>query len=297
MMIKIKTFIRRSLNRLLNRQRPSSYPYISGDSFRTLAQHIYDESMDFDPLNVSKGDIIFVRTNFLKDFSTKINPQIRNPYILISHNEDMGLDEEMKSLADDSKVIHWFAKNLLFEHSKITPIPIGIDSRVGDKKNIIINSINKYANEKNKITKIFYSFWIRTNFKKRVPILEKVKKIPLAETLTEIEKESISKEDYLEKISKYKFIISPPGNGIDCHRTWETLYLKSVPIVEESIPTNYWKRIGIPLFVIKDWGELKHMTKERLEQIYTELSSKPECRALWMDYWIEQIKKYQNDYR
>ncbi|MFA6226882.1 MAG: hypothetical protein WC631_00135 [Candidatus Paceibacterota bacterium] len=296
MLLELKTKVRRYLNKALKTQRPTSYPYISGDSFRNLAQHIFDESMDFDPKDVSRGDIIFVRTNFLKEFSSKINPLIDNPYILISHNEDMGVSEEMKSLADDNKVIHWFAENLLFEHKKITPIPIGIDSRIGDKKNIIINSIKKYSDEKNKITRLFYSFWVRTNFKKRIPILEEVKKINLADTLSEIEKETISKEDYLKKISKYKFIISPPGNGLDCHRTWETIYLKSIPIVEASIPTEYWKSIGIPLMVIEKWDKLKDVTEKEFEQIFVELSSKTACPALRMDYWVEQIRKYKDDY-
>lgn len=289
--------IRRFLNKILNTHRPSSYPYISSDSFRNLAQHIYDEALDFDPKNVRTGDIIFVRTNFLKDFVAKTNHLIDNPYILISHNEDMGLGEEMKFLADDSKVIHWFAENLLFEHKKITPIPIGIYSRVDDKKNVGIESIKKYADKKDKLNRIFYSFWVRTNFKKRIPILEEVKKITLADTLTEEEKEEILKEDYLKKISGYKFVISPPGNGLDCHRTWEVLYLKSIPIVEESVPTNYWKKLGIPLLVISNWSELKNLSVSDIEKDYNELSNQMNCPALFMDYWIAEIKKYQNDYR
>lgn len=297
MILKIKTFIRRRLNRLLKTQRVSSYPFITSDGLRCLAQHIYDESMDFNPKNVSKGDIIFVRTNFLKYFFDKVNPKIINPYILISHNEDMGLDESFKDNADDKKIIHWFAKNLLFEHPKITPIPIGIYGRRDDPKNIEIESIKKYRDEKNKLTRFFYSFWVRTNYKKRVPILEECKKIALTDTLTEVEKENISKEDYLRKISKYKFIISPPGNGLDCHRTWEALYLKSVPVVEESVPTNYWEKIGIPLMTISNWSKLKDISEKELEKEYADLYAKMDSPALYMDYWINQIQKYKNDYR
>ncbi len=30
---------------------------------------------------------------------------------------------------------------------------------------------------------------------------------------------------------QYSFWLSPRGNGIDCHRTWEALYLDVIPIV------------------------------------------------------------------
>ena len=31
---------------------------------------------------------------------------------------------------------------------------------------------------------------------------------------------------------KYRFGVSPRGNGLDCHRTWEMLYFGMIPIVE-----------------------------------------------------------------
>ena len=37
--------------------------------------------------------------------------------------------------------------------------------------------------------------------------------------------------NYRKKLVKSYFVISPPGNGFDCHRTWEALYFKTVPVV------------------------------------------------------------------
>jgi hypothetical protein len=28
-------------------------------------------------------------------------------------------------------------------------------------------------------------------------------------------------------------MLSPPGNGIDCHRTWEILYLRRIPVLKK----------------------------------------------------------------
>ena len=34
----------------------------------------------------------------------------------------------------------------------------------------------------------------------------------------------------------FAFVASPSGNGLDCHRTWEALLLRSIPIVK--VQTN-----------------------------------------------------------
>jgi len=59
-------------------------------------------------------------------------------------------------------------------------------------------------------------------------------------------------EEYLDTISKSLFVISPPGNGVDCHRIWECLSLKqylSLKIMNVSININtylfYSLKIGM----------------------------------------------------
>ncbi len=52
-----------------NKPRPSSNPHISGDTFRSISQHIIDETYQkFDPKNVQPGDVVFVQFEFMKQF-------------------------------------------------------------------------------------------------------------------------------------------------------------------------------------------------------------------------------------
>ena len=39
-------------------------------------------------------------------------------------------------------------------------------------------------------------------------------------------------DTYYTELPKYKFVISPQGNGIDCHRHYEALLAGSIPIIE-----------------------------------------------------------------
>src|SRR5690348_15017618 len=71
------------------RFRPSSYPYISGDTFRAFCDHVFDETnVPFDPTKIQFADTVFVRNDVLDIFFSRYHPYIPHPYILISHNGD-----------------------------------------------------------------------------------------------------------------------------------------------------------------------------------------------------------------
>lgn len=45
-----------------------------------------------------------------------------------------------------------------------------------------------------------------------------------------IEKEELNRSELWRRHGNYAFVISPPGHGLDCHRTWEALALGCIPI-------------------------------------------------------------------
>ena len=45
--------------------------------------------------------------------------------------------------------------------------------------------------------------------------------------------------------------MSPQGNGLDCHRTWEALILKTIPIVRTSSLDPLYE--GLPVVVVHEW--------------------------------------------
>ncbi len=40
--------------------------------------------------------------------------------------------------------------------------------------------------------------------------------------------------EYCRQIQAHKFMICPEGNAVDCHRNWEVLLLKRVPIMKKN---------------------------------------------------------------
>lgn len=275
---RFKTAIRRYVNGLLKTYRPSSYPYITCDSFRALAQHIYDDLLDLAPENVQVNDIVFVRSFFLEDFFKKVHPFIKNKYILISHGDDTNITAVYKKYLDD-KIIHWFAQNLLLFHPKITPIPIGLISRFRNQENTVIKNIEKNKRQP-KNPRIFCCFSMNSNIV-REKIFGMLKDYPQAYGIRNYIETSI----YTQELGSSKLTVSPPGFGIDCHRTWEALYLGVTPIVEKNTSSLFFKEIGIPLIILERWEDVKGIN---IENQATLEGSIPQ---IWMPFWEDVILK------
>lgn len=60
---------------------------------------------------------------------------------------------------------------------------------------------------------------------------------------------------YFEALPQYKFVISPEGNGIDCHRHYEALLAGAIPVVEDH-PGIREKYAGCPVLYTKDYTEV-----------------------------------------
>lgn len=75
---------------------------------------------------------------------------------------------------------------------------------------------------------------------------------------------------YIRMLPHYKFIASPEGNGIDCHRHYEALMAGSIPIVERN--DRLLEKYGnCPILFTDDFSEI---TPEYLDVKYEEMLHK-----------------------
>ena len=72
---------------------------------------------------------------------------------------------------------------------------------------------------------------------------------------------------FLHELQRAKFVASPEGNGIDCHRHYEALIAGAVPIMEDRAETRA-KYAGCPVVWTRDFSEL---TPEVLEATYARM--------------------------
>lgn len=219
---------------------------------------------------------IFVNTWTLDKFFKIIFPLLKYQYTFISHNSDLGFTERYLQFLEDDKVIKWFSQNLYFEHKKLISLPIGLGNQQYPHGNI---SLIKHIMEANinKEILVFKNFDCSTNYNERLFVDQITTKnnIPMWPRYTQ--------EEYFVRLAQSKFVISPPGNGVDCHRIWECLYFKAIPIVKYH--PCFKQYTDLPILFVDDWQIVtEDFLRSNLEKI-----KNITIPQLHLDYWKSLI--------
>ncbi len=262
-------------------KRLSSYPYLSGDTFRALCDWILDEThIPFDPTLVADGDVIFLNANWHKFFFNVVHPQIKARYILVTHNSVFHAPAGYAHYLDDPKLIAWFAKNAMIDHPKLFPLPLGLANRYwphGDVERV--SAMRKQLPDIERDKLLYVNFDTGTN-PVRIKIFEKFANQPYSYTTGRR-----NFTEYLDDLARSKYVISPPGSSLDCHRIWESVLMNCIPIVETS-PLDKML-YDMPVLIVQDWDEV---TPELLEQKYDELMARVHAsEKMYAAYWIRTI--------
>ena len=268
--------------------------YISGDSITnniSTVQYFPDinyfnkyikkftENHNF-VVNKKINQLIFMtKIEYLDRFYNEIVTSLDTKFVLITHYGDKEAGLHYKIL-NHPLLIKWYGQNMRTISDKTTGIPIGLENNFWNRTNI--HTIKKHCgNSKEKL--LYLNFTLRTN-KRR----SKIMNILLKNGFNKNEK--LNWGDYIEDLSRHKFCISPEGNGVDCHRTWECLYLGVIPIVEKSIHMNYFS--DLPILFIDSYDII---SIEYLNQIYEDFQKKSfNMDKLDISYWNKKIKEHFN---
>jgi hypothetical protein len=273
------------------RWHPDSAPYVSGDAFRALADHVMDMDSEIDPGCVERGDVVFVETHGLPRFEAEILPRIGASFVLITHNSDLNIDGTRIRLANDRRIAKWFAQNVVCAHEKLVHLPIGLENRWRHNNGIIGDYRRLSRRPVAKLPRILYGFSVGTNSMEREPALAALRRAEAAD-----ECRWTNSKAYRRRLNEYCFVASPPGNGVDCHRTWEALYLGVVPIVKRS--TLYDGFGGLPAIVVDDWREIEGLGESDLKGLYERTAIPPErIDSLWMEHWEAVIASASKEVR
>lgn len=219
--------------------------FITGNKFKRYCHHSYDEQGYIIHSEPSNDEIlrIFVKIDYVHNF---FKQKQNNPYILFTHNGDLPVDDSYLRYMENSNLIKWFGQNIMTTHHKLISIPIGLANEKwdhGDEK--VFNGVMSQNISKERL--IYVNFDVNTNRIERNYCLSELNKKGLEMS------NKLPFKEYLQEVSKSYFVVSPNGNGVDCHKTWESLYLKTIPIVTKSINIDFYK--DYPIIIIDEWSE------------------------------------------
>jgi len=260
---------------------------------------------DFSPLR--PGSILYICGTAIPEFVQNIHPHLPFPYILVSGDCDSSIPNdvfpsrrEFASFLDSPTLIHWFSQNCVdLSHPKLSPIPIGMDYHTMAEKDHEWGSKTRPLMQDRMIRSLSLiapPFWERKcriysncHFSTRTRFgydrQDAITNIP--KDLVDYEPSKIPRKVTWMRQTEYAFVLSPHGNGLDCHRTWEALVLGCIPIVRTSpIDVLY---TGLPVLIVREWSDV---CMELLEATIREFRQKTfQTERLTLEYWIREIRE------
>ena len=212
---------------------------------------------DYDFTNYDNAELVYVNSSLLNTTKPKLIEsklydklsEFRNPFRLVLHNSDDEFGEKQLKYLDIPNCKKIYTQNMNVKHPQVEPLPIGIANSCwdwGDSK-IMDEVINEGFSDTNPL-------FIYANFTKGDGVRYERRK-DCYDILSEngiIMQESTDYKSYLQDLKKFKFCLSPEGNGIDCYRTWEALYMKTIPICKRSVMVEEFAKT-FPIYIVDDW--------------------------------------------
>ncbi len=229
---------------------------------------------------LNDNSVIFSNTYLVTELFTILKN--RNSDIaglkLISHQADHKIDKKIFN-QKPINITKWFGINIEHEDKNLVPLPLGI-SNTYSPKNLRLEDFKKYINSKKTIF-AYSNFQVNTNYFERVKIRDQIQNKSFITT----QNPELAIQSYAEKLSKSKFVICPPGNGVDTHRFWESLYFNSIPIALKHLTLTTAK--DIPVLFIDSFDTI---SEEKCNIYLNNLENeKINYESLTMDYWLEKI--------
>jgi hypothetical protein len=293
--------------------------YVGSFAILKTATHRSPPISDYDNfdnnvyLNLVPGSILHVCSQALPKFVKSILPTISTPFKLITNNSDCTLPNDFQNESDvilnNQYLIHWFSQNWVGYHLKVTRIPIGLDYhslRPTKEKRLIWEQPerNAWGIKKQPIAQEYELLQIKDNSR---PFWDRemkgyanfhfamtmgYAKTDRPDALNTIPRDlvfyqpaKVTRDICWKNMVKHAFIVSPHGNGLDCHRTWEALALGCIPIVKSSGIDPLFDEL--PVWIVHNWTEV---TLENMKRKVDEFKDKMfNYKKLTLAYWKSKI--------
>jgi len=229
---------------------------------------------------ISASRSIFVYTEAIGLFQEHVWPRLTgNGYVLITHNSDHEVGSEQLPWIESNsgRLAHWFAQNLVVDHPKLSPLPIGLANRPWPHGDVELLCQIATQAEKLPRSALLYVNFDPSTHPDRERAWEAVRSLMPTGEPTRRRAQPFA--DYLRDLARHRFCVCPRGNGIDTHRFWECLYLGVVPVVERSAHTERWACEGVPLVLLDDWSELSRASTGLYISLASRASDQRDDRA------------------
>jgi len=263
------------------------------------------KAFDIDISKITNNSVVYVTGSAVASFAKELD-MISAKFILVSGDCDESIPDmifnrdKFIEFIESDKIICWYSQNCTVVHPKLKPIPIGLDyhtlarkaQKWGKKQSqndqeteliAVKNNSLPFYQRKIKCYSNFH-FNIESGNKFTYDRRDAIEKIP--KDLVFYQPNIISRSESWKKQSEFAFVISPHGNGLDCHRTWEALCLGCIPIVKSSSINSVYDKL--PVLIVDDWSDINSDLLSNTINSFKLMAF--EYDRLNLEYWMNLIR-------
>ena len=186
-------------------------------------------------------------------------------FIIFTNLEDTPIDEDIFDCIPDN-VLCISAVNAIENGGKVIPSPYGVQRRMSPSDNRLeqLGNAMKVDVDPSRFT-LLYVNHNDSSHQDRVGL----KNIFRDQSWSNVDEKRVDYYNFLLNLANHKFILCPRGNAIDCHRNWEVLYMRRVPVMKryeylEILFKDY------PVLWVNDYSEVTNDLLKENDHLYEE---------------------------
>ena len=290
-----------TIDNIINSKGPVRNSYSTKDT-----EYNSSEKEIIDLINNS-NNVIFIRNGSFKEnkdlfYFAKNIKLLTKPTILVTSDGDRPMPFSYPAIVSivilkNKFIKYWYTQNYdkSIKHKKLRYLPIGfnfhtsswlINNNKKKKLKYMIETRKNKDNNKIKYRILSDTHHIITHIEREYLHL-KLKKNKLITFTAKM----LSFKDIFKLYNDYTFVLSPRGNGMDCHRTWELLLAGCIIITRTSPLDEMYIKNNLPVVILKSWTELNKNLLEKLKKWYNQHIHKTSIENIFpkltYDYWIK----------
>ena len=234
------------------------------------------------------GDVVFCKIDEVMRFFERVR-LTRRRVVLVTGQGDFPCDG-WRQVFLPANVVHWFATNVTQPHPRITALPLGLGSPSSPTTLTLETILDARRDARPRDKWLYVNFRPDTNPAVRGPVFEFFQHRPEDWVSFEPPDQRGNNGKFLDQILRHRFVLCPPGNGVDTHRMWEALAAGAIPVVLRSQAMKLFE--SLPILFVEDYCEV---TIELLEAARATIKVPEEVPVMMReDFWAAQILKKKN---
>jgi len=272
-----------------------SFPFISPDTFRALCDVVIESNqvtrrspmaarsvIFFDLAEIEGAETQFDDAPSLKLLNTQLEALSEPPVVIMSHGDLLPSQSLLTEIAD--RCARLFSINLVDETEKIRAIPLGLENlsrNTNGRLKDYFGSLDS-PSETPRTRDVFTAFEPDNNPSVRGPLLELLRSSRFGWS-----PRRMGPEQYRQAVCESLFVLSPPGRGLDCHRTWEAIYLGAVPVVLEGTLSPELLR-NLPIHSVSSYENFLNLSHSDMAGLFHEVRAVT-ARKAYMPFWVDAV--------